>query len=319
MIKQSTVNKVLSIFTLLILLSTVLFSYKQFEDYKEAELEYVAIEKSMTTQMDTFIKGILKENIRKAELHLSKNTVDIQDMLLKEYGDDLQGFEEDINNPSADSSLSKILDEVLMNVYINKNTKDNKPFVASMEKVLWNRYMNIPSEHLLWDKFKDIHYNTILASKAIQALQDMNTKKYDFIFWEYTPTTIKNHDRIEDMDINKLLEVFHKEGLESLKSYEILVPIYITNDGDIFGTNDLNSLGEKIKNYKIMVVQRINIYDILDYYKSDLTFYESEIKKIELEVLDNSKNKASSIVEAIIFIICTMIGSAYVQNRLNSK
>ena len=66
MIKQSTVNKVLSIFTLLILLSTVLFSYKQFEDYKEAELEYVAIEKSMTTQMDTFIKGILKENIRKA-------------------------------------------------------------------------------------------------------------------------------------------------------------------------------------------------------------------------------------------------------------
>ena len=58
-------NKVLSIFTLLILLSTVLFSYKQFEDYKEAELEYAAIEKSMTTQMDTFIKGILKENIRK--------------------------------------------------------------------------------------------------------------------------------------------------------------------------------------------------------------------------------------------------------------
>lgn len=319
MVKQTTVNKVISIATLLIILSTVIFSYKQFENYKETENEYSVIEESMTKQMDTFIKSILKENIRKAELVLGKNTNIIHERLLEEYGDNLQGFEDDISNPSADSPLSKILDNVLMEDYINKNTKENKPFVASMEKVLWNRYMSIPSEHLLWDKFKDIHYNTDLAQKAIEALQDMNTKKYDFIFWEYNSSTISDHNMITEMDINSLLEVYHNEGIESMKSYELLVPIYITNEGDIFGTDDLNSLGEKIKNYKIIVVQRVNVYDILEYYKSDLTFYQSEINKIQSEVVYNNERRASSIAQSILIIICIMIGSAYIQNKLNSK
>lgn len=319
MVKQTTINKVISISTLLIILSTVIFSYKQFEDYKETENEYSVIEISMTKQMDTFIKSILKENIRKAELVLGKNTNIIHERLLEEYGDNLHGFEDDINNPSADSPLSKILDNVLMEDYINKNTKENKPFVASMEKILWNRYMFIPSEHLLWDKFKEIHYNTNLAQKAIKALQDMNTKKYDFIFWEYNPSTISNHSMITEMDINNLLEVYHNEGIESLKSYELLAPIYITNEGDIFGTNDLNSLGEKIKNYKIIVVQRINVYDILEYYKSDLIFYQSEINKIQSEVIYNNERRAASIAQSILIIICIMIGSAYIQNKLNSK
>lgn len=319
MIKKVTINKIVSISTLLILFSTVFYSYKQFEDYKSTEQEYHEIAESMELQLNTFIKGILTENVRKAELYLGQNTNIIHKRLLEEYGDDLEGFEEDINNPSTDSILNTILDDVLMDLYINEDSCSNKPFVASMNNIIWNRSMYIPQDNLLWENFVKSHYNAPLAEQAIRAIKDLNMQKNDFIFWEYVPSSIPNHKMIKNMELEKLLDVYINEGLDSLKSYELLVPIYITKNGDVFGTNDINSLGERIDNYKIIVIQRINVYDALSYYKPDLTLFHSEINKIENELTAINAGRISSLIQSVMFILFVIIGSAFVQNKLNTK
>lgn len=319
MIKKATINKLVSIATLLILFSTVFYSYKQFEDYKCTEQKYSEIAESMELQLNTYIKGILAENVRKAELLLGQSTSIIHERLLQEYGNDLDGFEEDIYNPSTNSILNKILDDVLIDLYINKDSSSNKPFVASMNNIIWNRSMYIPHDNLLWENFTQLHYNAPLAEEAIKAIKDLNAQKNDFIFWEYVPSSISDHKMITNMDIEKLLKVYHEEGLDALKSYELLVPVYITKNGDVFGTNDINSLGEKIDNYKIIVIQRINVYDALSYYKSDLTLFHSEINKITSELVTINTGRISSLVQSVMFILFVIIGSAYVQNKINSK
>ena len=40
----------------------------------------------------------------------------------------------------------------------------------------------------------------------------------------------------------------------------MLVPTYITNNGDIFGQNDTDQ-GIRYDNYKLIVIQRINLYE----------------------------------------------------------
>lgn len=317
--KKLTINKLASIATLLILFSTVFYSYKQFEDYKSTEQDYSEIAKSMELQLNTYIKGILTENVRKTELYLGDNTNIIHKRLLQEYGDDLDGFEEDINNPSTNSILNKILDDVLMDLYINHDSPSNKPFVASMNNIIWNRSIQIPEKDLLWENFAKLHYNAPLAKEAIKAIKDLNVQKNDFIFWEYTPSALSDHMMITNMKLDNLLYVYKTEGVESLKSYEILVPVYITKNGDVFGTNDINSLGQKIDNYKIIVIQRINVYDALLHYKSDLTLFYSEINKIETELVSINARRISSLVQSMMFIIFVVIGSAFVQNKFSSK
>lgn len=322
MSKQASImTKLLSISTLVILIITILFSYKQFEDYKNSQESYMKIEESMKNQLHTYMRGVLTENIRKAELLTQTNTVIIHKLLLEGYGDNLDGLEYDILNPNPDSKLNKILDEVLMNTYINKDTNSNKPIVATMRNIVWNRSLTISSDELLlWDNFKNIHYNTILAQKAIEALQDMNKQKNDFIFWELNHNADLNTTKmITTMDINELLDLYYEEGLDSLKGFELLVPVYITNSGDIFGTKDTNSIGEKINNYKIIVIQRVNVYDALIDYKSDLTYFNSEIKSVEMQVIFNDKHRISLLIQTIIFIFCLLIGSGILQKKLNSN
>lgn len=298
--KATIMTKVLSLCTLAILTVTVMFSYKQYEDYKTSEQSYSDIEETMKSEMFIFLKGIFTENIKKAELLTEFNTKIIHKRLVEEYGDNLEGLENDIVNPNPDSKINKILDEILMDIYINNDTDTNKPIVATMRNIIWNRSLLIESDDiLLWDNFKNTHYNTVLADKAIKALKNMNNEKYDFIFWEINNNNLLEHKMLDDMNIDKLLELYYEEGLESLKGYELLVPVYITNTGDIFGTKDTNSIGEKINNYKIIVIQRVNAYDALIDYKADLTYFNSEIKAIHTQVVYNDTHRASLLIQTI--------------------
>ena len=316
----SIMTKILSISTLVILIITILFSYKQYDDYMTSAENYMNIESSMKEQLSLYIKSVLKENVEKAEVLTEANTTTIHKRLLEAYHDNLDELEYDIKNPNPESKINNILDDVLMNVFINNNTESNRPIVATMDNIIWNRSMNISdNKQLKWENFTNIHFNTILASKAIESLRDMNREKYDFIFWEFYNNNIAGHLMLTDVNIDKLIDIYYEEGLDSLKGYELLVPVYITNTGDIFGTKDTNSIGEKINNYKIMVIQRVNVYDALIDHKSDLTYFNSEIKAIQTQVNYNDAHKISLLVQTFIFILCLLIGSAILQKKLNSN
>ena len=314
--------KIISVCTLLLLSGFIIFAYTQYDDYRNMEQKFSNIQTSMEEELDIYIKSILTENQKKAELYIGFYTNLIHENLLKGYNNDLDELEQDILNPTEDSKLVQLIDKTLEEVYINNDTNHNKPFVASLNNIIWNRvlpydYQTNTDKVISWEEFINKHYNSNLSQIAMESLKNMNSNKHDFIFWEAIENNNPEHTLIKDMDINDVLDVYKKEGIEGLKSYELLIPIYITKNGDIFGTKDVNTMGHKIENYKIIIIQRMNIYDALEPYLSSITVFENEISKIELESSNVMQMKAYGMIISTLLSIITLVGSAYLQKKFN--
>lgn len=303
-------GKQVSIISLIIVIIIASFSYLQFNDYSNNRERFYDMEQSIKIQESNYIKTIFKEEkkmVKKAmDIHVDK----IQEELFEYYGQDLDGLDKDIKNPTPTSNLSKVFDDCLYDFYINENTKINKQFVLSNSKLLWGRCFSFekPYASLSIEDLLNLDDNK-LNREAIETILSNNDMD-ELIFWENN-----DNKHVEHMDLQELINLYHEEGLSSMKSFELLIPTYITPDGDIFGIKDVDSLGRKIDNYKMIIVQRVNIYDILKAYSSELSEYESQLKNMEIEINNNNINKKRNALLSISMILVVIFTSAYLQNK----
>lgn len=303
-------GKQVSIVSLIIVIIIASFSYLQLNDYTNNKRRLYNIQENIKMQESNYIKTIFKEERKMVKKAMDIHVINIQKELYDYYGKDLDGLDRDIKNPSPNSKLSKVFDNCLYDFYVNKNTKINKQFVLSNNKLLWGRCFSFkkPYNSLSIEDLLDLDNND-LNKEAIQTIL-ANDDMDKFIFWENN-----NSKKIKEMDIKSLINLYHEKGLFSMKNYELLIPTYITPDGDIFGIKDVDSLGHKIDNYKMIIVQRVNIYDILETYSSELSAYQSQYEEMEIEINNNNANKKKSALLSISMILVVIFTSAYLQNR----
>lgn len=301
-------GKQVSIVSLIIVIIIASFSYLQLNDYSDNKRRFYEIQESIRMQEYDYIRTIFKEERKIVEKAMDINVVNIQKELSDYYGKDLDGLDKDIKNPSTNSKLSKVFDNCLYDFYVNQNTKINKQFVLSNNKLLWGRCFSLKKSY---DSLSIEDLNNDLNKEAIQTIL-VNDNMDKFIFWG---NNNNNSERIKEMDIKSLIDLYHDKGLFSMKNYELLIPTYITPDGDIFGVKDVDSLGHKIDNCKMIIVQRVNIYDILESYTSELSEYQSQYKEMEIEINNNNANKKKSALLSISMILIVIFTSAYLQNK----
>ena len=65
-----------------------------------------------------------------------------------------------------------------------------------------------------------------------------------------------------------LIKIYETYGLDGLKQYNFFVPVYVMENNDIFGTNDIED-GVRVKNNKFIIIQRYNLYDYITKYNLD--------------------------------------------------
>lgn len=315
-------SRLISIITLIITSFILLFSYKQYDEYITINEKYNDIKRSTEEELEIYMYSLLNENVEKAELYMNEFTNEINEDIYNEYGKDLVGLQDDIDYPTEDSKLSEIFDRHLGGLYINRNTNKNKAIVMSQENILWDRSLGVDKNEKKYLSIDDLikeHYNIPLSKNAKEAILNVNSRSNNFIFWEVLPNTNKNHKMIDKMDISNLIDVYKTEGIEGIKSYSLLVPTYISKDGDIFGNKDISSLGFKNKNYKIIIIQRLSVYDILkeDLYR--ISFFENEIDKLDEEILEINNKKVFNMLESIGWIIVVISISALLQKKSNDE
>lgn len=303
-------HKEISIMSLIILIIIILFSYLQYDDYASSIEEYEDLYNAVRLEEANYIKTVFSAETSLAKKALNIHVERIQDQLILYYGKNLDGLDDDIDNPSSNSELTKVFDNVLGEFYINNNTNINKPFVLSMNNLLWGRCLSYDSkdEFLTIEDLISMQSNNDLNTQSILTILENNDDEY--IFWQN-----RGKNEIKKMNIDDLIEIYFRDGLDSMKNYELLVPIYITKDGDIFGTKDTDGLGHKVTNYKIIIVQRINMYDALNNYIYELSFYESQCERIENQKMNNISYKTRSLMISAGLILIVLFGSAYLQNK----
>ena len=172
---------------------------------------------------------------------------------------------------------------IINNEYLlNIKSEDNGVFVLYKDLYIDNKVHGNGFIHTSIKEFIDSEYNPIITSQAINKL--IYGKGYNLIFLEdrsYNP----NFEKMKVMNKESLKEIVQSEGIDCLKYYTILIPIYITEDGDIFGTLDISYDGSASNNHKMILVQKYNLYDaVVTLHRSDLSDVVAEHDKVVLDI-----------------------------------
>ena len=165
------------------------------------------------------------------------------------------------------STLSNIITPHIENKYLNNVATDrNTVFVATSKGIICDyaysymcNMLHDCKKHTYrkWDNFINESYNPSLSKISIDSLINKNS---DIIFCQYLkPVSTDYTIDYTKIDSSNIAKYYNKYGAEIFKDVEILVPTYITDNGDIFGQKDIDQ-GVRYENYKMIVVQRVNLY-----------------------------------------------------------
>lgn len=315
---QLKTMKIISGVSMILLLLVAIFGYNEYNEYKELQQSAMKFEQSTKEEIERFIYSILIENKSKQTELLSIYAKNIQNDILDEYSNNKE-FQNDVENPKDDSKLSHILYNNLGKVFANEDSNLNKPFVASVSNIIWNSTYLYEIKDSTKTNWKDIiknSYNTKLAEQAIDCIISIDNRKDNLIFWQTNDTNDNSENNIVNMTMEDLADFYYNNGLNSMKNYELLVPVYITDTGDVFGTADYNNLGEPNTNCKIIIIQRVNIYDILKAHKTGLLYYQEKQSNIEQQIESNCRKHLFLLAESVIIAVFIVCGNAYMQHKI---
>lgn len=316
-------TRFISISTIIVLLICIFFAYTQFEDYCDTSIQYQQMYQNSIQDRNIFLQSIIQENESKAKCIMNLFAQEVENDIKDAYGNNKSQLEYDILNPSKDSKLNNILDDNLSQIYINEDTESNKPFVASMNDILWSRNpllgKSTKTNFYSWEGIGKYHYNPSLAQQAINAIKNPNYSYDNIIYWQTQPYTNNNIYILNSMDMNSLLTMYNMCGVDSFKNCELLVPSYITKNGDIFDNHDFNSLGQRQSDYKIILVMKVNIYDAIKPYLGDLQYYSNQVTNMQYKIKHYQTNKVYTMVATLIFSVVLILGSGYIQYRLTKE
>lgn len=150
--------------------------------------------------------------------------------------------------------------------------------------------------------------NKELTNNAIYMLINQNK---DTIFWPsdknvslYTDSDFK----VKEPNNYILRQLISKNNIYSLKNYNILIPSYITDTGDIFGVPDIDAHGLPNDNNKIIIVREINMFDIVSPYIDSLNQYDILIDRYTLKIDDYIWSKSLAYIAlSVICFLCIFI------------
>jgi hypothetical protein len=216
------------------------------------------------------------ENRKAATLQADYVKENIHKDLLDVYGTDSINMKKDMDSISigSTSTFLQIVNNDIKGKYINKNSDSNDMFVIG--KWIKSNVNGIPEGAIIADPSFDCskngqirtldieiagQYNKELAKNGLVNIINQNTN--DPIVWEYLTPTNPNHKMITTQGLTGIKSIFMDEGIDGLATYEVINPSYLLSDKDIFLTNDIDLTGNKVDNYKIIVVQGFNIYDAI--------------------------------------------------------
>lgn len=175
---------------------------------------------------------------------------------------DLDQLKADMDNGCQNEQLNSILKENIDEKYLNGINNYRNGIIVANNTGIIEDYSYDRSKHddRTWESEISTSYNQKLEEDAIGKL--LNHHSDYLIAIERTPVEgyNENHMMIDEMSYDSLKKVFMEEGIEGLKLYQFLVPAYITENGDVFGQQDIVE-GKRNDTHKIIVIQEFSLYD----------------------------------------------------------
>ncbi len=282
-IKFKKLVRILSVIALIPILAIGSVMYQSYNELEQAKLDTThEINKIKDSEWNA-VEMIMSENTSRACMQISLVRNNVQKELLAQY-DDMRELKEDLSSSNM-SKAHEIINNNISGIFMNINSDDNRIIVANKNRIIVDKSVvaSIGKNSRTWETELNSKSNEILSEQSLNLIM---TKQIKYTFEESL-----SYDKVEDSytaiypNTEYIRQDFLLNGLQSLKRYDILVPAYITDSGDIFGIPDVGSDGLRTDNDKIILIQKYNIYDAINMHHSCFENYEERIKsaKIDLE------------------------------------
>ena len=206
---------------------------------------------------------IISENSRRKEFDsIVKNAIYMSDY---DMGRSVEKIISDINSTIDMKKLEDCIE----------NGKEYPEFDAILRSHLgrniFTKSVDIDGNRNNIIKYKNF-YNKELG---LSALEKLYSQYKGVIIWQARKPIgdVDKYKKYTDMTLKDFTDVMINEDIESLASYDILIPKYITDNGNIFGEFDVAGQDRKSNN-KLIIIQKLNMVDWINYIYPD--FFETD-------------------------------------------
>lgn len=263
---------------------------------------------SYSTHEQLLFDTILEDAIDVGKVNLLDASESIQEEINATM--DLEQLESDLETNSPNDQFDSILRKYLMsNSYIDEGMDENRNsiFVLVNNNLVANyshdKVGNNTTDYALGEENSENIYHIIEESfynveLSTQAIDDINDQKMtDYVIWqERSPSLVSDIPMYSRMTINDIHDIFDNYGVNGFSSFEFLIPVYITNHGNLFGEYDSTT---SLVDNKIIIVQRLNLTDYINECHPE-AFSESQGTST---LYDNYKS-SESVLNIFIIIEC---------------
>ena len=240
--------------------------------------------------------------------------------ILKGY--DMNRLKDEFNNKNLSDEFYSVLKHTLYpKDMTNSLFNNNKSYLVATKEGVLAIFSNSDisdfygqNKIVSWEDFANMTHNPELTSNALDIC--LNNKNIVSIWQkDYGCESDILYDK---MNIEDIIDMYLKNGKECIKPYYFLTASYITDDGDIFGTDDSTYLNQNQK-YKMVILQSTSIYEIL-------SMFEKEIGNIDSRnaLMNNTIDNVMSILSinsivSIVLILLIAISLAVFYNNMLGK
>lgn len=246
--KQSRLHNIV----LLVLILVSITSYIFYTDIRDTKATKDVSTSELNTLEFSIIESTLKDEVYKGSIQADLLSELITKDILAAYTDK-NALRWDLTHISPAYKLYDIINSNISTRYLNDNNVFNRVFAVSNGNVISASFTFTGA----FDKGESV-YKFLNKPDNDESINKVIKEKQNF-----SVVNITGESPVCINSIRDLKSIYDEKGLGGLKDYFLLVPSYITKDGDILGVPDTNAIGEIQNNNKIIIVQVISCYDAI--------------------------------------------------------
>ena len=231
----------------------------------------VAYEEYTENQEETFI-DVVNGAIALGESGVNNSSLILQRRLNEEMNMDKLRvcLSSGVDYPEFEAILRDTLQTNVFTHYGLMNANRNSIIVIANERIIasythdgtiYSSGAKVSSNLNIKNMIEENFYNSKLGLDSLNKIENQYT---GVIIWQSREPQNPDIPKYTSMTFDDIVYIFNKFGVEGLESFDIIIPAYITEYGNIFGDYDIPGETSRNSDNKIIILQKLNLTDYIN-------------------------------------------------------
>ena len=268
------------------------------------------ITNNVENQQWDMIRCVILENEKRARLQSENIKNNITHDLIITYKDNVDQLNKDLDSHDKNRDCYKILKANIENMFMNVDSFDNRVYVADREGILVDRdTAKEDRDNRLWETEIQSNADPIVASKAVDMIL---LKDKHIIYWvaEDSEQSPKDKD-YQHLTLESIRDDISENGIKALKSYDILVPVYVPNRSMVLNDSKTNFHSVLETEKKLIVIQSFNLYDAFMDHNNNFEKLDSTTDLVKNAMRETVNTDIITLLLVVILTLMSFGGTIY--------